>query len=491
MADIIWLNSLKEKVIEEKDKKNFDDLIKCYQNNLLRAGFVMAWLMLVESLKRKIVALAEKEVKVAKEALATISGTEDAMHSNDEVIWKGAVKCDLITKEEESVVEMLWKKRCLMSHPYMPEVSESDFRYMAENLVSMSLGRTLMWSKPMIEGYFADIKTNIFIIPDDIDEKINSADRILSLIPDKLKPFFWKTLFYELSLSLDNGHKKHCKMLRVLAKRFVCQSDVDINDPHFTLDNQIKRNCCACWNVFYTKSIWNKLDGEYKSQLFRFLKDNIDEAKKVLWLAKILLEEEEDLEKKYVDCYYSALAHYDVTDMQGYYLDKKKFLKILYEEKIQGYQFSDQGDFIDMLTSMNEEDIDKFSPKQIQALGKFAEKCCVTGTFKAQNFAMSRSIWSDNCDFVMGFALEGLSNEKGELYVTSKHLEYVLPVLYHTDERNQIIVIEALIKLPVEETINEHMIFNNMRINVKKYFDETSKVGRALMSVVNKYCKAE
>lgn len=491
MADIIWLNNLKEQVIDEKDKKNFDDLIKCYQNNLLRAGFVMAWLMLVESLKRKIVSLADKEVKVAKEALGIITGTEDAMHSNDEVIWKGAVKCELITKEEESVVEMLWKKRCLMSHPYMPEVSESDFRYMVENLVSMSLRRTLMWSKTMIESYFADIKTNVFLIPDDKDERINTADRILSLIPEKLKPFFWKTLFFELSLSLGNGHNKHRQMLRALAMQFVSLSSVNINDAHFTLDNQIKKNCCACWNIFFTKRTWEKLDGEYKSQLFRFLKDNKEESKQVLWLAKILLEEVEDLEKKYVDCYYSALSQFDVTDIQGFYLDKRKFLDILYEKKIKGYQFGDQGDFIDMLASMNEEDIDRFSPKQIQELGKFVEKCCVNGTFKAQNFVMSRSIWSENCDFVMGVAKEGLSNEKGELYVSTKHLEYVLPVLYHTDLGNQIKVIEALDNLPIVETMNELMICNNIRINVKKYFEETSEVGMALMGVVNKYCKAE
>ena len=129
MENTEWLDKLKSQIVEAKDKENFVDLIKCYQNNLLRAGFVIAWLMLVESLKRKIVALADKEVKVAKEALSTIEGTEKAMHSNDEVIWKGAAKCDLISKEEESVIELLWKKRCIMSHPYMPQVKEADFRY--------------------------------------------------------------------------------------------------------------------------------------------------------------------------------------------------------------------------------------------------------------------------------------------------------------------------------------------------------------------------
>ena len=135
--DTAWLENLRKQIVEERDATNFDDIVKCYQSGLLRAGFLLAWLMLIESLKRKIVELANKDVKIAINELKTITCTEDALHSNDEVIWKGALKCDLITKEEDCVLEMLWKKRCVMSHPYMPEVSESDFRYMVEN----SLGR--------------------------------------------------------------------------------------------------------------------------------------------------------------------------------------------------------------------------------------------------------------------------------------------------------------------------------------------------------------
>ena len=93
-----WMTKLRAQIIDKKDAENFDDLIKCYQNGLLRAGFLLAWLMLIESLKRKIVDLANKGVKVAVSELKTITTTEDAMHSNDEVMWKGALKCDLITK---------------------------------------------------------------------------------------------------------------------------------------------------------------------------------------------------------------------------------------------------------------------------------------------------------------------------------------------------------------------------------------------------------
>ena len=85
MKDVKWLEELKAQIIEDRDKENFNDLIKCYENGILRAGFVMAWLMLVESLKRKVVELADKEVKVAVKERENIQKVEDAMRSNDEV----------------------------------------------------------------------------------------------------------------------------------------------------------------------------------------------------------------------------------------------------------------------------------------------------------------------------------------------------------------------------------------------------------------------
>jgi DNA repair exonuclease SbcCD ATPase subunit len=63
MADVKWLEDLKAKIVDQKDSDNFDDIIKCYQAGLLRAGFLMAWLMLIESLKRKV---TELEARLAQ-----------------------------------------------------------------------------------------------------------------------------------------------------------------------------------------------------------------------------------------------------------------------------------------------------------------------------------------------------------------------------------------------------------------------------------------
>ena len=489
MTDIKWLEDLKAKIVDQKDSDNFDDIIKCYQTGLLRAGFLMAWLMLIESLKRKVSELEAKDVKAAKTEMGKIKLVEDAMQSNDEAIRKAALACDLINKEEAQVLELLWKKRCIMSHPYMPEVKESDFRYIVENLVDLSLGRELMWSQTMINEYFEDLKNSTFVIPDTLEEKKEEADKILKMIPEKNYAFFWKTVFFEFSIALESSSRKHISMLRVLAMRFILLDGVDVNEKQYTLATQIKKYCPVCWGIFYIRKTWDKLNENYQNQLFRFLKDNKKESKKLLFMVYNLIKHHDNLKQEHIECYYAALRNYDVTDLEHYYVNKNLLLKRLYEEKIANNQFTDQGDFIDMLSSLDEEAISEYSAKQCQKIGVWVVMCCIAGTFKAQNFVCTKSEWTNNVDYVKGVAIKGLSDSKGKLYITKRHLEFVLPVLVRTSSANVETAMEEVAKLPVGNTCSEETICRALKSMVRQYLEEGGDKFKAMMRVVDKYCK--
>lgn len=484
----IWIENLKNIIVDSRDANNFDDIIKCYQSGLFRAGFLMAWLMLIESLKRKVVTLEANGVKAAKVELEKINQIEAKMQSNDEVIRKAALACDLISKEEAEVLELLWKKRCIMSHPYMPEVKESDFRYMVENLVDITLGKELMWSQTMIDMYFETLRNSTFIIPDTLAEKKEEADKVLALIPVKNYPYFWKKVFFEFSTALENSTKKHHLMLRVLAMRFVQLEGVDITDAKYTLAIQIQKYCIVCWGVFYVNKTWNKLNDDFQGQMFRFLRDNKKEAKKVLWLAVNLVKNQGDLKDEYKDCFYAALGHYDVIDMERYYIDKQKFLRRLYSDKIELNNFNDQGDFIDMLESMCKDEKNDYSETQLTKIGRWVETCCYVGTYKAHYFVAKDTVWSRDANFTKGVALEGLTDDDGCLYLSKRHLQYVMPVLYHTIDK--MAVIDAIDKLKVKKTVSDTTICKAIRSEIKKYIEESSEEGNALKKIVDKFCKA-
>lgn len=485
-----WLDNLKIQIIDARDKDNFDDLIKCYQNGLLRAGFVMAWLMLVESLKRKVVDLSAKGVRVAVEKETEIQAIEAAMKSNDSIIIDAALSCDLISTEEKSVLDLLWGKRCIMSHPYMPQVKESDFRYMVENLVSISLAKSIMWSQSMIDDFFSDIKTNLFMIPNTNEGRVEYANNVLALIPEKNRPFFWKTLFYEYSLSIGTGKRKQQSFLRLLASLFILNPDIDINDPKYTIEKQIKGFCAVCWRIFRVKSVWNKLNKDYQGQLFRFLEDNKEESRKVLDYAKEVVEQVEDLEDEYITCYYNSLKEYDVCDVERYYIDKNQFLDRLYAEKISGWQFIDHGHFVEMMKSMTDDEIKDYTPLQLQRLGSYMFLSCNMGTFKAQDFVKyNYETWIRYLDFVKGFVIENFTSE-GNLKLNPQKVEYSATLFRHLSEEELLEIIESLASLPNERPCTDADECDFIRKSMGKIFEEGSKAREAFGEVIEKYCAA-
>lgn len=490
MADTQWLNDLKAKIIDPKDANNFDDLIKCYENGLLRAGFLMAWVMLIESFKRKIVDLDGKGVKVASEQLTIINKVEGEMRSNDEAIKAGAVACDLISKEEEAVLDMLWKKRCIMSHPYMPDVKESDFRYMVENLISMSLGRSLMWSHSMIDGFFAEIHDNVFLIPDVFEAREQYADNILAVIPANNQSYFWKTLFYQYSINIKEGHRKYKSLLRLIARKFVKLQDVDINDTTFTISQQIKNYCPICWRIFGEVETWKHLNDEYKGQMFRFIKDNWKEAQPCWLYAKNIIKGVSGLDANFIDCYYESLDHYIITDVEQYYIDKDKFLNILYDEKIKGWQFSDQGDFIDMLTSMSEDSKQEYTPKQLETIGKYVAKCCYNGTYKAQDLVRyNNGDWISWKDYVRGFIIESFTRDDGSLYLFEKCMEYAFVMFKLIGKDQRIPLINELQELVVRKQCEVDYECASIREYIERQYADSTEEGKLFKEILNKYCK--
>jgi hypothetical protein len=258
----------------------------------------------------------------------------------------------------------------------MPEVEESDFRYMAENLVAISLSKSLVWSKTMIDDFIRDIKSNLFLVPDEHAEKSDFADRIISQIPERLYPYFWKTVFYEYSLARESGVKKTLLMLAVLAIKIVKTVGENINCPQYGIESRIRDYCAVCWEIFFNKKAWGYLNKDYQDQMFRFLKDNKKEARTVLRQAMRLIDYRDDIDDKNIACYYEALGQYSITSVYQYYIDKDRLVKRIYDDKVKNFQFDDQGDFIDVLNNMDEEDINDFSSKQQQELGKYVMICC-------------------------------------------------------------------------------------------------------------------
>jgi len=395
------LRILRESILNSNDRQQFDDIIKCYESGLLRAGYLLGWLLLMESLKSKILYLADKEVKVAMQERDKIIEKENKHESTDVAICDAAHLCDIITDESRAELHLLWQKRCVMGHPYTPVVKELDFIYLVEKLVSMCLAVPLMWSKQMITSFFEDIKKASHLIPlsdEDIVEDIISK---VALIPEKLYPYFWKSIFYEFSLSLDEKDYKRQKYLKWMAIKFIREKKIDINEECFGLESRIKDYPDVCWRILFYQKIWDTLDDKYKDQLFRYL--NEKKSGRILFFAKKVIECDKGVTQEHLNCYYNALERLPLEVAYTLYVEKTRLIDRIYARLISTNQFEDQGAFVDLLGTM-EKEVDSFPDKQRETLGGYLCRCCANNTYKAINYiGAGRGCWLSNREFVLGF----------------------------------------------------------------------------------------
>lgn len=144
-----------------------------------------------------------------------------------------------------------------------------------ESLYALDKESHRMWPKSMIESYFEDIKKAPHLIPIGSEERKRTIENKLSFIPERLFPFFWKTIFFELSKSIEDGNANGQKFLMWMAVKFLIDNRVDINAPQYSLAIQVRDYPQICWTLFFVPKVWQKTDSEYQNQLFRYLANNL------------------------------------------------------------------------------------------------------------------------------------------------------------------------------------------------------------------------
>jgi len=91
-----WIDELRERIIEEDDKVLFDEATNCLKNGLNRASYILAWIMTVESLKRKIKLFSNLGDKRATEAQEKIEKAEEEKISTDKLIYEESQRCGIL-----------------------------------------------------------------------------------------------------------------------------------------------------------------------------------------------------------------------------------------------------------------------------------------------------------------------------------------------------------------------------------------------------------
>ncbi len=255
MRDKAWVDALRAKILSDDDKSLFEEVIKCYEQGLYRSGYITAWVLLAESLKRKIYYLASVGDARSIKAKSDIEQDEANHNSTDRKIFDSCKDCEIISIPEHTIISELWNQRCIFAHPYQYTASDVDLEYIMAKMIELSLAKDVKYTSQMIDERFESYWNNVHIIPVDKTEICEDINAFLLRVQDKHLSRVFKSIHYYLSKALNSGNAKYRFYLMVFSKLFADALKEDINVAKYRVNDALTKSPYESIVMFMCPSI--------------------------------------------------------------------------------------------------------------------------------------------------------------------------------------------------------------------------------------------
>lgn len=316
-----WISKLRSKVSSKADRILFEEASECFLGGQLRAAYIMSWVCIAESLKRKIYEFSDLKDGRAVEAVKEIEKLEKDERPTDSKIIEQALKTQIVDLAEGVEVNFFWKKRCLFAHPYAKQPTTKEVEHILEKMIDITLGRELMYSKSYLEERIIDISTKPHITSISEVEMKNFAKKEISLIPLRLHPTAFKMLLFQVGELLKIGNKKS-QIIKL--RLFICEllelPTTILSDKCWGLKVSSTKFPLECTLGFMSPSVWHKVPNEIKEMLIRYIESEKDPSNftALKWLSSQMLTGNK-LEANFKDRIFKRLDAQKFNDVIEYY----------------------------------------------------------------------------------------------------------------------------------------------------------------------------
>lgn len=474
-----WISELEKSIIEEDDKILFNEASDCFLSKNYRASYIMSWISIIESLKRKIKLFSNLGDKRATESLEKIDDFEKAKQSTDKLIYEEANKCGILDNAALSTINYLWEQRCLFAHPYNKQPEEDEVKHIIGQSIRLVLGKELLYNKDYLTELSENIANKPFFLPTETDEIREFAKRTIARTPSDLHPFFFKTFLYKVGLLSKNESKfSELKKLRYYLIELFVNTDIPLDKNEWSLENRVTNFPFECYIGFIHQETWSKLPDRIKEMLISYL-ENENNNEKLIALKSITakLVEFKVLEESFVNRYYKKLDNIGFNSSINFYgLPKKKFERI--KNELESYQYDQQNVVIDYLRKPDAIDFIKGLDVEKQFyLGRLIKSSALNGHWKSQTLSsnlVDNSIGMTD-EVRAGSAYGSFVSLSDKYHFDEKHIINSLKILNQLSEILQNKVYDLANKLFDENPPDDWdiMIFNEAQFStlVKNVID--------------------
>lgn len=478
-----WIEQLKAQIIEPDDKILFEEASQCFLSGQLRAAYIMTWISIVESLKRKVFILSNLGDGRATMAKQKIEDAERDRLSADKLIFEESKNCGILDNSEYSKIAFLWEQRCLFAHPYNLNPEVDEVKHILGQAARITLCKELYFNKAYLTDLAENISSKPFFLPTEIEQVRNYAKRTISRTPQNLHPFFFKTLLYKVGqLSQDEEKLSELRKLRYFLVELFTTTKLPLDNAEWSLENRVTKFPYDCFVGFVHHDIWSLLPDRIKEMLISYLEGENDSSKLIaLKSIASYIVQNDAFEESFKSRYHKKLNGLGFETAINYYGDAKSKYQRIWND-LKSYQYELQNPVIDFLRK--EKAIELISGvdkvKQID-LGRLLRSAAKNNHWKSQNLVFS--IVNGDLQYSdwlkAGIALGGFVSIKDELEVDNSFIETSVRVLNSLPENHQNEIYDR-----IEGSISEgristwnNLLFSESQFNsvVRKIYEGISK----------------
>jgi hypothetical protein len=199
--------NLKKHFVDEQDLVLFEEVIGCYTHQLYRSAYIITWIAIVESLKRKIRFFSDEGDIQAREADNKIKEKEASKRSVDTLIIEKAHDLSIITNDVLPEFDFFYIKRCIYAHPYESAPSKEDVEVIIKKGYELVFSKPNQFGKRYIDSIIKEYFESRHSLEDNRKDHREFSRAVLKKIKHESQQYLLNTVFYKLSINLGEIDK--------------------------------------------------------------------------------------------------------------------------------------------------------------------------------------------------------------------------------------------------------------------------------------------
>lgn len=407
------IKSLDTQITNETDKILFYESIKCLESKTFRSGYIISWISIVESLKRKISDLANTGDKQSQDSLKKIESLESKHKSADVQIIEEALRISLIENEDYTKLEFFWNQRCLFAHPYEKAPSEDELIFIIKQSINLTLGRKLEFKKNYIDQLIDNLINKPHFLAKDENSIRIYAQKAIPRIAKNLHSYFFKVLIAKIGDLKDNESKKVFLLrLRIFSHQLLKYTEQDISDNKFRMEDLALDHTYEFALGTCEVEIWEKLSIRVRNLILEYVvQDQENHNNEHFVVIRIL----SDIYKNELFCdsheqkFLNLINNINIIQAFDFYQNDSKLVTRLIGEFNSGDFYRQQDSILALKSDDGQEFQDRITINQSIDIGRRITKASEYGCYEAQDSLNNPNYrFSDNFKpgFIVGMFVE-------------------------------------------------------------------------------------